>query len=101
MSNEPLPPLNSLQAYEAAARHESFLKAATEQSVTPGSISRHIRLLENYLGTELFVRRSIGVMLTAAGNLYARKVSRIVGLIARGLDEVGERWLRRRADAIR
>ena len=58
-------PLNSLQAFEAAAKHESFLEAAAEQDVTSGSISRHVRLLENWLGTELFVRPSNGVALTA------------------------------------
>ena len=41
MSNEPLPPLNSLQAFEAAGRHESFLYAAAELRVSPGAISRH------------------------------------------------------------
>ena len=52
MDNDRLPPLNSLKAFDAAARHESFLDAATEQGVTPGSISRHVRLLERYLGPE-------------------------------------------------
>ena len=51
MNTERLPPLNSLKAFDAAARHESFLEAAAEQSVTSGSISRHVRLLERYLGT--------------------------------------------------
>lgn len=78
MSTEPLPPLNSLQAFEAAGRHESFLYAADELGVSPGAVSRHVRQLERFLGTELFVRRSNGVTLTAAGNRYARKVSRIV-----------------------
>ena len=52
MDTNRLPPLNSLKAFEAAARHESFLEAAAEQSVTSGSVSRHVRLLERYLGTE-------------------------------------------------
>lgn len=78
MSNEPLPPLKSLQAFEAAGRHESFLHAAIELKVSAGAISRHVQLLEQFLGTELFFRRSNGVTLTSAGNLYARKVSRII-----------------------
>ena len=78
MNNNRLPPLNSLKAFDAAARHESFLEAAAEQSVTPGSISRHVRLLERYLGTELFVRRSNGVTLPSAGKEYAGKVSGIL-----------------------
>ena len=57
MKTKRLPPLNSLQAFEAAGRYESFLEAATEQTVTSGSISRHVRLLESYLETELFCRR--------------------------------------------
>ena len=77
MNTERLPPLNSLKAFEAAARHESFLEAATEQRVTSGSISRHVRLLERYLGTELFVRRGSGVTLTSAGKEYAEEVSGI------------------------
>ena len=88
MSNEPLPPLNSLLAFEAAGRHESFLYAAAELQVSPGSISRHVRLLESYLGTELFVRRSNGVTLTPAGNFYARKVTRIVRDLRRATAEV-------------
>ena len=54
MSNVPLPPLNSLQAFEAAGRHESFLYAAAELQVSPGAVSRHVRQLERFLGTELF-----------------------------------------------
>ena len=77
MSNEPLPPLNSLQAFEAAGRHESFLYAAAELQVSPGAVSRHVLQLERFLGTALFIRRSNGVTLTPAGNRYARKVTRI------------------------
>ena len=77
MKTKRLPPLNSLQAFEAAGRYESFLEAATEQSVTSGSVSRHVRLLESYLETELFVRRSNGVTLTSAGKEYAEEVSGI------------------------
>ena len=64
MKTRRLPPLNSLQAVEATARHESVLEAAAEQDVTSGSISRHVRLLERFLGTSLFVRQSNGVTLT-------------------------------------
>ena len=87
MSDEPLPPLNSLQAFEAAGRHESFLYAAAELEVSPGAVSRHVRLLERFLATELFVRRSNGVTLTPAGNRYARKVSRIVRDLRRATAE--------------
>lgn len=51
-----LPPLNALRALEAAGRHVSFTKAAEELFVTPGAISRQIKLLEDVLGLELFER---------------------------------------------
>ena len=50
MQTDRLPPLNSLKAFEAAARHESFLEAAAEQGVTPGSIGRHVTLFERVSG---------------------------------------------------
>lgn len=53
-----LPPLNALRAFEAAGRHVSFTKAAEELFVTPGAVSRQIKLLEDVLGVELFERTS-------------------------------------------
>lgn len=58
-----LPPLRSLRAFESAARHQSFADAAKELHVTPAAISQQIKLLEDYLGVQLF-RRSAGVTLT-------------------------------------
>src|SRR5690348_8389479 len=49
-----LPSLNALRAFEAAARHVSFTDAATELFVTHAAVSRHIRELEEWLGTQLF-----------------------------------------------
>ena len=88
MKTKRLPPLNALQAFEAAGRHESFLDAAAEQCVTSGSISRHVRLLERYLGIELFVRRSNGVTLTSAGREYADTVSRVFRDLRAATDRV-------------
>ncbi len=51
-----LPPLNALRAFEAAARHLSFARAAEELHVTPAAISQQIKLLEDYLGAPLFLR---------------------------------------------
>ncbi len=62
-----LPSLNALKAFEAAARHESFTEAAGELFVTHAAISRHIRELEEHLGTQLFIRTGRGVVLTEAG----------------------------------
>ncbi|AME28281.1 hypothetical protein AXG89_31135 (plasmid) [Burkholderia sp. PAMC 26561] len=45
-----LPPLNAVRAFEAAGRHVSFTKAATELNVTHGAVSRQVALLESWLG---------------------------------------------------
>ena len=62
-----LPPLNALRAFEAAARHLSFAKAAEELAVTPTAISHQIRLLEEITGQALFRRRPRPITLTEAG----------------------------------
>jgi LysR family glycine cleavage system transcriptional activator len=62
-----LPPLGALHAFEAAARHLSFKAAAEDLHVTPGAISQQIKLLEDRLGTPLFLRRTRGIELTDAG----------------------------------
>jgi LysR family glycine cleavage system transcriptional activator len=62
-----LPPLIELRAFEAAARHMSFKKAASELGVTPTAISHQIRLLEQYCGRALFRRRPRPLSLTQAG----------------------------------
>lgn len=62
-----LPPLIELRAFEAAARHLSFKKAADELGVTPTAISHQIRLLEQYCGRALFRRRPRPLSLTDAG----------------------------------
>ena len=58
MARPRLPPLNAIKAFEAAARLGSFTRAAEELSVTHGAVSRQIRLLEEWLGTSLFLRTS-------------------------------------------
>lgn len=65
--SRPLPPLNSLRAFEAAARHLSFTKAAEELHVTPAAVSQQIKLLEEHCGTKLFRRLTRALMLTDAG----------------------------------
>jgi LysR family transcriptional regulator, glycine cleavage system transcriptional activator len=62
-----LPPLVELRAFDAAARHLSFKKAAAELGVTPTAISHQIRLLERYCGRALFRRRPRPLSLTEAG----------------------------------
>src|SRR5262245_23692391 len=62
-----LPPLIELRAFEAAARHVSFRKAAAELGVTPTAISHQIRLLEQFCERALFRRRPRPLSLTEAG----------------------------------
>jgi LysR family glycine cleavage system transcriptional activator len=59
-----LPPLNALRAFEAAARHLNFSRAADELSVTPGAVSQQIQNLEDYVGVTLFKRTPKGLLLT-------------------------------------
>ena len=61
-----LPPLNALRAFEAAARHLNFSRAADELSVTPGAVSQQIQNLEDYIGAALFKRTPRGLLLTDA-----------------------------------
>src|SRR5262245_41728448 len=65
----PLPPLNSLKAFDATARHLSFSKAASELHVTPAALSHQIKGLEDLLGLKLFLRRARSIELTEAGRL--------------------------------
>ncbi|MCU9953302.1 MULTISPECIES: transcriptional regulator GcvA [Burkholderia] len=69
-----LPPLNSLRAFEAAARLGSFTLAADELCVTHGAISRHVQQLEGWLGRPLFERHNRRVELTDAGRAYLAEV---------------------------
>src|SRR5690348_10422810 len=62
-----LPPLNSLRAFEAVARHLSISKAAEELSVTPAAVSHQIKTLEDHLGVALFRRDKRNLMLSDAG----------------------------------
>ncbi|WP_119300030.1 LysR substrate-binding domain-containing protein [Dongia deserti] len=64
-----LPPLATLRAFEAAARHSSFKRAAEELHVTPTAISHQIRQLEQAIGTPLFERRTRQVVLTPEGHV--------------------------------
>jgi len=77
-----LPPLNAVRAFEAAARHVSFTKAAEELSVTHGAISRQVALLEDWFGRPLFRRSSSQLTLTDAGRSYLPEVSAALDRLA-------------------
>ena len=69
--NDRLPPLTALRAFEAAARHMSFAKAAGELNVTPAALSYQIKALEADLGQPVFRRLNRAVELTEAGRALA------------------------------
>ncbi|WXL25725.1 LysR substrate-binding domain-containing protein [Ectopseudomonas mendocina] len=66
---ERLPPLYALRAFEAAARHASFTRAAEELALTQSAISRHVRTLEEHFSCRLFDRQGRALQLTEAGRL--------------------------------
>lgn len=70
----PLPPLNWLRAFEAAARHTSFTAAATELGLTPAAVSHQVRSLEKDLGFALFERLPRSLQLTDMGRAYLPSV---------------------------
>lgn len=65
-----LPPLNAMRAFEAAARHLSFTRAAEELHVTQAAVSHQIKALEEHLGMALFKRQNRNLLLTDAGQSY-------------------------------
>lgn len=83
----PIPPLNPLRSFEAAARHNSFARAAQELSVTPAAISRQVKLLEDYFGVEFFRREPSGISLTPEAMEYAKGLAKAFRQIANLTDE--------------
>lgn len=88
MRIKPLPPLNSLVAFEAAARHLSFTRAAEEISVTQGAVSRQIRLLEGFLGVQLFARDTRNLRMTSTGAQYYETVRNSLHEISQSTNEI-------------
>ncbi|KMZ11429.1 transcription regulator protein [Candidatus Burkholderia humilis] len=82
-----LPPLNSLRAFEAAARLESFSLAADELCVTHGAVSRHVQQLESWLGRPLFERYNRRVALTKSGSNYMAEIGASFDRIALATSE--------------
>ena len=73
-----LPPLENLRFFEAAARHESFARAAAELGITPAAVAHRVRGLEEYLDAPLFDRGKRSVRLNRRGQDYLREVQRIL-----------------------
>ena len=112
----PLPPLDSLRFFEAAARHQSFTVAADELDVTPAAVAHRVRTLEKHLDAELFDRGARSVRLNRRGRAYLKDVQRIladvhaisqrtgrqpprVGIVS--VEAVAETWLMPRLPSFR
>jgi LysR family glycine cleavage system transcriptional activator len=92
---ERLPPLNALRAFEAAARHLSITVAADELHVTPGAVSRQIKLLEDTLGLQLLHRGHRQITLTRPGADYFRAVSKAVDALREATRRITRRAQRK------
>lgn len=83
-----LPPLNSLKSFESAARNLSFTKAAQELFVTQAAISHQIKLLEEFLGIDLFKRKNRALELTELGQRYYAEIKLILRKLAEVTDKL-------------
>jgi LysR family glycine cleavage system transcriptional activator len=89
--NGRLPPLNALRAFEAAARHLSFKKAALELHVTAGAVSHQVKLLEDHLGVALFKRLTRALELTVDAQAMLPKVREGLDSLASAVERVRNR----------
>lgn len=83
-----LPSLNALAAFEAAARHLSLTRAATELNVTPGAVSKQVKMLEEEIGRPLFIRLHRALELTAEGEIVARALRETFERVSTTLQQV-------------
>ena len=89
-----IPSTQALACFEAAARHESYTRAAQELALTQSAVSRQILALEDFIGVALFRRTRHGVALTGAGAHYARQVAlRLQAIEHDTLDVMGGRGI--------
>ncbi|CAN7378596.1 transcriptional regulator GcvA [Devosia sp. LjRoot16] len=86
-----LPPLAAIRVFEAAARHLSFTRAAQELGMTQAAVSYQIKLLEERVGSPLFLRRPREVALTEAGERLAPEVSRSFEILREAFIDFGAR----------
>lgn len=85
-----LPPLSALRTFEAAARYQSFKRAAEALNVTPAAVSQQIRTLESWLGVALFVRKPAAMQLTDAGAAMYPHIREGLNSFAAGVESVGK-----------
>jgi LysR family glycine cleavage system transcriptional activator len=83
-----LPPLNAVKAFEAAARHLSFTRAAEDLFVTQAAVSHQIKALEDYLGLKLFRRKNRSLLLTEEGQSYFLDIKDIFTQLSESTDRL-------------
>jgi LysR family glycine cleavage system transcriptional activator len=81
-------PLNALRAFEASARHLSFVEAAEELSVTPAAVSHQVKKLEEFLGFPLFRRRTRGLLLVESGQSLLSELSDVFLQLDKAMERV-------------
>jgi LysR family glycine cleavage system transcriptional activator len=86
-----MPPLSALRPFEAAARLESFSRAAEELHLTHGAVSRQVRALEDHVGAALFTRHGKRVALTSTGRTFAERVRSALQEIAQAAEAAGDK----------
>jgi LysR family glycine cleavage system transcriptional activator len=85
-----LPPLNALRVFEVAARAGSYSAAARELNLTHGAVSRHIAILEEWLGQSLFVRDGQSMVASGHARAFAREISTAFDHIADAAERYGK-----------
>lgn len=85
-----LPPLNSIRAFEATARHLSFSKAADELNVTPGAVSQQVKALEEHLNLKLFKRKNRIILLTDEAQMCLPLLSEGLDKLSQGIETIRE-----------
>lgn len=88
-----MPPLKQLHAFEAAARHQSFKKAAQELHVTQAAVSHQVRALEEHLGQRLFHRKTRQLVLTDAARVFAEGLFDGFARIQASVEQIGDRQM--------
>lgn len=86
-----LPPLNSIRAFEATARHLSFSKAADELNVTPGAVSQQVKVLEEHLNLKLFKRKNRLILLSDEAQICLPLLTESLDKLAQSFDMIRER----------
>lgn len=84
-----IPPLNALRTFVAAGTHLNMVKAAEELGVSPGAVSQQIRILEKWMGSQLFTRTNKGLLFTISGQKYFIAIKQAFGAIQEATSKAG------------